>query len=434
MEFDASPARRPRLTPPVADIRRAVRESLADYVLGATAPDSGVRDNSGGHAENGARVPDGRDLSGSDGDGVSPDPRDENDGDFAGRAGAAHAARGMPRENSVVLVGLSGGADSLALAAAVAFEAPRAGIRAGAVIVDHGLQIGSADVAAHAAAQARALGLDPVLVCRVTVPAPPAPPAPAAPAAPAAAPPEPAALDGGTRALDGGRDGPEGAARAARYGAFTDALAQTGASHLLLAHTLDDQAETVLLGLARGSGATSLHGMARASGPYLRPLLGIRRATTRQFCADSGLKPWDDPQNRDPRFARVRVRNTVLPTLESELGPGIAEALARTAELLREDDAALEQLVLETIEDICESAEAGIAVSVGALEANPPALRNRIIRYVVFSEFGVSLQRVHVEAVARLVTHWHGQKPLDLPGIRVARRDGMLVFRRNASA
>jgi tRNA(Ile)-lysidine synthase len=289
----------------------------------------------------------------------------------------------------------------LALAAATAFEAPRAGIRAGAMIVDHGLQPGSADVAARAATHARALGLDPVLICRVTIPAP--------------------------------AGGPEAAARDARYGAFQDAVAETGASHLLLAHTLDDQAETVLLGLARGSGASSLHGMASVSGPYLRPLLGIRRATTRQFCADSGLEPWDDPQNLDPRFARVRVRNTVLPTLEAELGPGIAEALARTAEILREDNDALDAMILETIEDICESAEAGIAVSVGALEANAPALRNRIIRYVVFSEFGISLQRVHVDAVARLVTHWHGQKPLDLPGVRVARADGMLVFQTNAS-
>ncbi|MCU1635085.1 MAG: tRNA(Ile)-lysidine synthetase [Cryobacterium sp.] len=307
------------------------------------------------------------------------------------------AVRGAMPASGHVLVALSGGADSLALAAATAFEARSAGIPAGAVIVDHGLQEGSAEIAAAAARQARELGLDPVLVLPVSV-----------------------SPDSGA--------GPEAAARAARYAALEAAAAQTAATGILLGHTLDDQAETVLLGLARGSGATSLHGMAPASGRYLRPLLHIRRSQTRQFCADSGLVPWDDPHNEDTRYARVRVRERVLPVLEHELGPGIAEALARTAEQLREDSSALDDLVLELVEEICEPAEAGIAVSAGALAANPPALRQRIIRFVVESEFGVSLERVHTLAVARLVTHWHGQKPLDLPGIRVERQDGMLVF------
>ena len=296
----------------------------------------------------------------------------------------------------LVLVGLSGGADSLAMAAATAFEAPRAGARAGAVIVDHGLQEGSDAVADRAAEQARGLGLDPVLVMRVDV--------------------------------AGGAGGPEAAARAARYDAFERALGETGAVGILLAHTLDDQAETVLLGLARGSGPTSMHGMAARSGRYLRPLLGIRRGDTVQFCADSGLEPWRDPHNADPAYARVRVRQSVLPVLETELGPGVAEALARTAEQLREDSAALDEMVLEFIEEICEPAEAGIAVSVAALAANPAALRQRVIRFVVQSEFGVSLDRVHTLSVARLVTDWHGQKALNLPGIRVERNAGLLVF------
>jgi tRNA(Ile)-lysidine synthase len=171
--------------------------------------------------------------------------------------------------------------------------------------------------------------------------------------------------------------------------------------------------------------------MAARNGAYLRPLLGIRRAQTEQFCADSGLTPWHDPQNRDPRYTRVRVRQSVLPTLERELGPGVAEALARTAEQLREDSQALDELVLEFIEEICEPAEGGIAVSIGALEANPPALRQRVIRFVVESEFGVSLQRVHTLAALRLVTDWHGQKALDLPGVRVERQGAMLVFTSN---
>jgi tRNA(Ile)-lysidine synthase len=294
-----------------------------------------------------------------------------------------------------VLVALSGGADSLALAAATAFEAPRAGIRAGAVVVDHGLQEGSDAVAARAADQARAMGLDPVLVTRVEV---------------------------------GTEGGPEAAARDARYAAILTAVTDTGARCALLAHTLDDQAETVLLGLARGSGPGSLMGMEADAGLLRRPLLGIRRTETRQACLDEGLEPWDDPHNLDPAYARVRVRERVLPVLEAELGPGVAEALARTAALLREDGDAFLQQIEEIIEDICEPAEAGIAVSVAALAANPAALRQRIIRYVVSSEFGVSLSWTQTVEVARLVTDWHGQGPIDLPGL-TARRDGrLLVF------
>lgn len=202
---------------------------------------------------------------------------------------------------------------------------------------------------------------------------------------------------------------------------------------MLLGHTLDDQAETVLLGLARGSGAASLQGMAPVREDddgvrWVRPLLGVRRETTRAFCAASALEPWDDPHNIDGRYARVRVRERVLPVLEAELGPGIAEALARTAEQLREDAEAFDEMIHETIEDIVEHAEAGISVSVAALAANPAALRNRIIRLVVDSEFGVSLTRVQTIEVARLVTDWSGQGPIDLPECSVVRQGGRIVF------
>jgi tRNA(Ile)-lysidine synthase len=196
----------------------------------------------------------------------------------------------------------------------------------------------------------------------------------------------------------------------------------------LLAHTLDDQAETVLLGLARGSGGGSLMGMAPDAGLLRRPLLGIRRATTRQACLDEGLEPWDDPHNTDAAYARVRVRERVLPVLEAELGPGLAEALARTAEQAREDAEAFEQQIEEIIEDICEPAEAGVAVSVAALAANPAALRQRVIRYVVAAEFGASLTRAQTLDVARLVTDWHGQGPIDLPGLTARREGRLLVF------
>ena len=262
-------------------------------------------------------------------------------------------------------------------------------------MVDHGLQPGSAEAAARAAGIARGLDLDPVEVVAASI-------------------------------AEGG--GPEDAARRARYAALEEARVRLGADAVLVGHTLDDQAETVLLQLARGSGPGSLSGMAAASGQILRPLLGVRRTTTRRACEADVLAVWDDPWNDDPAFARVRARRTVLPVLEAELGPGVALALARTADLVREDDDALDRMVEEVAEDVCEHSEAGIAVSVAALAANPAALRHRLIRYVVAGEFGVQLQRDHVLAVARLITDWHGQGPLDLPDVRVERRGGAIEF------
>lgn len=372
----APDAPRPRLTPARADIRRAVREALAD--LAASAPSGAAEPTPSGAAE----------------------PDVENAGDSAGAPRASGLTRAGEAESPafstrpLVLVALSGGADSLALAAATAFEAPRSRLRAGAVIVDHGLQEGSDAVAARAAEQARALGLDPVRVVRVRV------------------------------GVDGG---PEAAAREARYAALRETAAELDARAVLLGHTLDDQAETVLLGLARGSGGASLMGMAPEVGMLRRPLLGIRRAATRQACLDEGLEPWDDPHNVDAAYARVRVRERVLPVLESELGPGVAVALARTAELLRQDEDAFTRMVEELAEDVCEPAEAGVAVSVAALAANPAAVRQRLIRFVVSAEFGVSLSHAQTRDVARLVTDWRGQGPIDLPGV-TARREGPRIL------
>ena len=313
-------------------------------------------------------------------------------------AGRAVGPAVAPRR---VMVALSGGADSLALAAATAFEARAQGIEVVSVTVDHGLQPGSAEAAARAAASAERLGI------RAHV--------------------ETVEVGDGPAA-----GGPEAAARDVRYAALR-AAALREAAPVLLGHTLDDQAETVLLGLARGSGAASLQGMAPLREDddgvrWLRPLLAVRRATTRAACEAEGIAWWDDPHNQDPRFARVRVRNRVLPVLEDELGPGIAEALARTAEQLREDAEAFDEMIHETIEDIVEPAKAGIAVSVAALQANPAALRNRIIRLVVDSEFGVSLTRRQTLEVARLATDWSGQGPIDLPSCTARRQAGRIVF------
>lgn len=295
------------------------------------------------------------------------------------------------------LVGLSGGPDSLALAAAAAFEAGKAGVRIGAVVVDHGMQPGSAQVAERAAAAATRLGLEPVLVRRVVVE---------------------------------GDGGPEAAARAARRAAFEAALAETQASSVLLGHTLDDQAETVLLGLARGSGPDAVAGMRPATPPYLRPFLGLRRATTVAACSDQGLEPWADPMNTSPAYARVRVRLDALPALETAIGPGVAEALARTASQIQEDAEALDALAEELAPDLAELAEGGIALPVAALAANPRAVVHRLIRLAVEDEFHVTLSRAQTLAVARLVFDWHGQEALDLPGCSVARTGGRLEFTR----
>ena len=214
----------------------------------------------------------------------------------------------------LVLAACSGGADSLALAAALAHEAPRQQLRAGGVTVDHGLQPGSAERARRVAAVLAGLGLDPVEAVPVTVAAGP------------------------------GAGGPEAAARGARYQALDEVARHTGAGAILLGHSMDDQAETVLLGLARGSGARSLAGMPSARGHYRRPLLGVRRATLRVACDALGLRPWDDPHNADPAYARARVRHQALPALETALGPGVAQALARTAGQLRTDAEALDEL------------------------------------------------------------------------------------------
>jgi tRNA(Ile)-lysidine synthase len=293
----------------------------------------------------------------------------------------------------LVLAACSGGPDSLALAAALAFVAPRAGLRAGAVTVDHGLQAGSEGRAAEVAATLRALSLDPVRAVAVTV-------------------------DG-----DGG---PEAAARTARYTALEKAAADLGAAAVLLGHTLDDQAETVLLGLARGSGARSLAGMAPRRGIFLRPLLGLRRQATADACAALGLSPWADPHNADRRFARVRVRLDALPALEAALGPGVAEALARTADQLRDDADVLEKMAAG--EKIGSDERTVAAASLAGL---PGAVRSRVLRSAALAAGcpAGALTAAHVARLEELVTNWHGQRWIDLPGgVRATRRSGQIVF------
>ncbi|MCO6004262.1 tRNA lysidine(34) synthetase TilS [Actinoallomurus purpureus] len=357
------------------------------------------------------------------------------------------AVRGTLREiepGDLVLVACSGGADSLALAGALAFEAARSGHRAGGITVDHGLQEGSAERAAGVVRTMAGLGLDPVEAVRVAV---------------------------------GTSGGPEAAARDARYTALADAAARHRAAAVLLGHTLDDQAETVLLGLARGSGARSLAGMPKAAGRYRRPLLDLDRDLIRRACLAMGLAPWDDPHNGDPAFARVRVRRDVLPVLERELGPRVAAALARTARMLRDDADALDAWAeralreatvpagaptprsaggsppAETGEGAAHGRRAGAspreaggaavptadartekapsALRVGALAELPRAVRTRVLRRAAIAAGSPpgTLAAVHIDAADALVTAWRGQSHVDLPGrVRVWRRYEKLLF------
>jgi len=314
----------------------------------------------------------------------------------------------------LVLVACSGGADSLSLAAAVAFEAPRAGLPAGAVIVDHDLQTGSRAVAERAADQCRGLGLDPVEIVAVRVG------------------PSGAGNDGGDGSGSGSGSGPEARARDARYGAFGDVVERLGAVAVLLAHTRDDQAEQVLLGLARGSGARSLSGMPARRGPYVRPLLGVARTTTRAACEAAGLTVWVDPQNSDPAYGRVRAR-ALLPILETELGPGAVAALARSADLLREDADALDDLATRARAELAGGQMDGLrawGIDAAELLRLPRAIRTRVWRLLAV-EAGCSpgaLIASHIDSLDTLVTCWRGQGPIDLPGqVQGRRTDGRVV-------
>ncbi|WP_434451640.1 tRNA lysidine(34) synthetase TilS [Lentzea sp. E54] len=275
-----------------------------------------------------------------------------------------------------VTVAVSGGADSLALAASVARLVPGAS----AVVVDHQLQPGSADVALRAARQCSELGL----VARV----------------------EPVSVQGS--------GGPEAAARNARYAALRPAKGV-----VLLGHTLDDQAETVLLGLGRGSGPRSIAGMRAYDPPWGRPLLGVSRAVTRAACEEQGIEVWEDPHNADPSFTRVRLRHEVLPLLEEVLQGGVSSSLARTAAQLREDCDALDSLA---------EAFAGDCCAVDDIAELPAALRRRVVRSWLIDEGVPELSDSHLRRVDALVSEWRGQGGVWLPGGFVVRRaHGRLV-------
>ena len=296
-----------------------------------------------------------------------------------------------------LLIAVSGGADSLALAAACEFEAKKLGVKIAAAVIDHSLQNNSDKVAAQTAKTLAALGFEEVVVKKIAV---------------------------------GKAGGPEAAARTARYTALETLRQKTKSHFIVLGHTSSDQAETVLLGLVRGSGSKSLSGMSEKTGVLLRPLLGIERATTEAFCKDSGIKYWSDPQNKDEKFLRVMIRKHVLPFLEKQLGGSVAASLVRTSDQLREDNTYLESQADKSFKKYAKVSGSGISFDAKAIEKLPAAIVNRVIKKAL-DGFGSESSRTHVLAVSDLVLSWHGQKPLTLPGVRVVRKGNTISFEPN---
>ncbi|OFI39155.1 tRNA lysidine(34) synthetase TilS [Arthrobacter sp. SW1] len=298
----------------------------------------------------------------------------------------ALAAAGYPAR---VLVACSGGPDSLALAAVAAYFARRGNVdghpvSVAAVVVDHQLQPGSAEIAAETVAVLEELGLSPVQLRAVEV------------------------------ASTG--FGPEAAARDARHAALDATAEELGCGAILLGHTLDDQAEQVLLGLARGSGTRSLAGMRPARGKLLRPFLGLRRAETLEICAAEDLEPWHDPHNTDPAFARSRTRVEVMPVLEEKLGPGVAESLARTAAILQQDADFLEDLAVERYAALVRRTEDGVWLPEAAVRELPAALRFRVIAKAASDVGGQQPGYGRLQAAEALLRRQGSAGPVQLPG------------------
>ncbi|WP_306423157.1 tRNA lysidine(34) synthetase TilS [Paenarthrobacter aurescens] len=298
----------------------------------------------------------------------------------------ALASAGYP---SRVLVACSGGPDSLALAAIAAYFGRRGHVdghpvSVAGVVVDHQLQSGSAEVAARTALVLRELGLSPVEVRTVEV------------------------------ASTG--FGPEAAARDARHAALESTADDLRCDAILLGHTLDDQAEQVLLGLARGSGTRSLAGMRPARGRLLRPFLGLRREEILEICEVEELEPWHDPSNADPAFARSRTRVEVMPVLEDKLGPGVAESLARTAAILQQDADFLEELANETYLSLVQREGGDAWLPEDSVRGLPAALRFRVIAKAAADVGGQQPGYGRLQAAEALLRRKGSAGPVELPG------------------
>ena len=293
--------------------------------------------------------------------------------------------------SGVALVGVSGGADSMVLAAAALAE--NNGKRVIPVVVDHGLQDGSADIARNVVERLKKMGFNEVFSARADVQL---------------------------------TDGLEASARRARYKVFEQAIETYGAQVFLLAHTKNDQAESVLLGLARGSGTRSLAGMREQNGIYIRPFLEITKEEIDSASKELGLEIWSDPHNENLEFKRVLIRKQSLPQLEKDLGPGIIDALARSARIMGEDADALDQWADEVFQEL------GIDnLEVAKLVELPKAVRARVLRMAIYAAGAPSgsISSDHLKPVEALITAWNGQGECALPGgVKVLRISGRITL------
>ncbi len=297
----------------------------------------------------------------------------------------------LENNSQSILFGCSGGADSMALALALFIESENKNIIP--IVVDHGLQPESAQVTLDTIEKLKKIGYKQMETAKAQVII---------------------------------TDGLEASARRARYKIFNQFIDAYDAKYFLLAHTLNDQAENVLLGLARGSGTRSLSGMAIENNKFIRPLLKISREITQAACIEGGVEIWEDPHNNDQRFTRVRVRQNVLPVIEENLGPKITEALARSSDLLRDDADALDSFANEFFNHVDK-----LNLEVVDLERLPKAIRTRVLRLAIYnagSPIG-SLTADHIGSVESLVSDWHGQKEVSLPGnVKVFRNSGRIIL------
>lgn len=267
----------------------------------------------------------------------------------------------------------------MALLHACAFLHRRDEVSARAVTVDHGLQSASAEVAERVRTTAESWGV-PAETIAVQVSA--------------------------------GVEGLEAAAREARYGVLENVRQRVGAEWIITAHTRNDQAETVLLGLLRGSGTRSLAGMAPRTARLLRPLLGLDRSDTEASCRAQGIEVWDDPMNTDPAFARVRARGLVE-RFERELGQPLAANLARTADLCRADADCLDEVAWTVAAELAERRE----IDLMPLRDLPEAILSRALRSWLLS-LGVPAQGFGADRIATLcrLVRSRTRGRLSLPG------------------
>ena len=291
-----------------------------------------------------------------------------------------------------VVVAVSGGADSLLLAYSLFLEREELALSIHAVVIDHQLQEDSGAIAIQTKRALEKLGIESITIIPVEVEK---------------------------------RDGIEADARRARYQALVEFARKVSASRIFLGHNQDDLAESVLLGLTHGSGTKSLAAMRVDDGLYVRPFLALEREVIRQACQEAKLDYWNDPHNEDERFTRVKIRKKILPLLESEIGPGITEALARSARIFREDSDALDALA----EEIYTTLPDPTAMEIGVLEGLPIALRKRVIRRALASLGATRINAEQLGWVDALVSQWHGQKEVALPaGVTARRESGRLAL------